>query len=881
MAVDIETLKYIPRQQVQSNSLAAVDGAVNKLTARHDAAIERQSAINEYFGKLKLNNAEDQWKFNKMQEINNAINQEAEFGNYAGALTTATKTAGELAYSPELQGRLRANEDYEKFKEQVDNNRLLDGRTKQWAKEINPYHYQDKYDEKGNIIGGTKWEPTRTPVNQVDMTELMGKALQIAAKDAGGGNTIYYMGENGTLTTNAMASVDGLPYVDKAGRYEALTKDKLRTAMQAVIANTPGAKESIDQDYKVAKYFINKEITSKPKANVANRDVTDSRGLFINEDEFLKRKLDPFYKSASYYHSFSTTTPGAGQTVAAQRMRAARMATANASTEEKYTPASVSAGNIETRATSAAEYKVNSYKSRSQLFQMATKLGVKVPATASADALYNIIVNRTKQNPTLVKDQSFFTQARNALADYHDNVDSFNDLVKGASTTDRMAADFVSHVDSGSEISDLMKSGNIYASQYANTLNKIYGSSGKAIRYTMNNESFIQATKALDAGIRGSHVKAGFKTGRDENGNMYIELNKDDAFKLHQLQNVVNKSGNINTKVVDFNGKTVERPGIRKDLDNIKNIYTKTNNKYSTLLNNRPAPLRSSIDSFADEDVMISELTRQGLASGEKMEKLKFKLDTAKKGITNLIRSFEPANYNIYEKDKDGGTFRPVGDGATKAAKMDHVKALLGSAEGSKRVTITTGMHQGVLGTLITVAKAPVGASGAKSIEKGLGLNFESGGYTMFVPNLIDSTQRQIAESDPEYKAKSRIQQAQLNGKHEIKLNNNYTDNPALHDTKLLLNKDGSFDYMVGNNKQRITKEKAVELQRANDDYKSLRDVVRTIGPANISPEQKSYIDATFIKSMYSQLNIKPGTPFEQLSDYMKSTINNAYANLQ
>lgn len=881
MAIDIETLKYIPRQQVQSNSLAVVDNAVGKLTARHDSTIERQSAINEYLGKLKLNNAEDAWKFNKMQEVNNAINQEAEFGNYAGALTTATKKAGELAYSPELQGRLRANEDYERFKEEVDNNRLLDGRTKEWAKELNPYHYEDKYDEKGNTIGGTKWEPTRKPVNQIDMTELMGKAMQIAAKDAGGSNTIYYMGEDGKLTTNSMASVDGLPYVDKAGRYEALSKDKLKTAMQAVIANTPGAKESIDQDYEVSKHFLKKEVAANPKTNLANRDITDSRGLLISKDEFLKKKLDPFYKSASYYHSFTTTTPGSGQSVAAQRMRAARVATSNASTEELYKPSSVSAGNIETRATSAAEYKSESYKSRRKLISMAAQLGVKVPLTASADALYNIIINRTKQNPDLVKDRSFFEQARAAKDEYHENIDSFNDLIKGASTTDRMAADFVSHIDSGSEISDLMKTGNIYASQYANSLNKIYGSSGKAVRYTMNNDSFLQAIKGLDAGIRGSHVNAGFKTGRDEDGNMYIELNKNDAFKLHQLQNVMTKSGSINTSVIGFNGKTINRPGIKKDIDNIKNVYTKTNDKYTKLLNNRPAPLRSSLDAFADEDVMISELTRQGLASGEKMEKLKFKIDAAKKGVQNLIRTFEPSNYPMYEKSKDGDTFRTVNDGATKAAKMDHVKALLGTSEGSKRVTLTTGMHQGVLGTIITVAKAPVSSTGSKSIEGGLGLNFEAGGYTLFVPNLIDSNQKSLVESDPEYKAKVRLQKAQLEGRNELKLNNNYTDNAALMDTKLLLHKDGSIDYQFGNNKQRITKQKAIELQRANDDYKAVRDLVRTVGPTNISPEQKAAIDATFIKSMYSQLNIAPGTPLENVSEYKRSLINQAYANLQ
>lgn len=895
MPVDIETLKYIPRAQVQNNSLGAVDNAVNKLAARHDATIERQSAINEYLGKIKLNSAEDQWKFNKMQEINDSINQEAEFGNYAGALTTAVKQAGNLAASPELHGRMRAQEDYEQFKQEVDNNRFLDGRTKQWAKELNPYSYQDKYDEKGNVIGGTKWEPLKKPVNQVDKVDLMGKVMQIAAKKAGGGNTIYYMGRDGKLTPEYNKSIDGLAFVNKEGKYEELPKDTLKLAMEAVINNTPGAKESIEQDYEVSKYFLKKEVATNPKTNVANRDITDARGLLLNRDQYLNKLLDPFYKSASYYHSFTSSTPGPGQSVAAERMRSAREATANASTEEKYTPSSVSAGNIETLATSAAEYKADSYKNRSKLMQMASTLKVKVPVTASTDALYNIIANRLKQNPALAHGAgaiSLLEEAAAAKEAYHENVSSFNDMIKGASTTDRMAAEFVSHLDSNSEMSDLMTKGNIYASQYANSINKVYGGSGKNIRYTMSNESFIAATKSLDAGIRGSHVKAGFKTGRDDNGNMYIELNKADAFKLHQLQNVMTKSGSISTSVIDFNGKTIERPGIGKDLDNIKNIYTKTNDKYGKLLNNRPAPLRTSLDSFADEDIMISELTRQGLATGEKIEKLKFKLDIAKEAAIKNIRTYEPANFAMYEKAQDGGTFRSVNDGNSKAIKMGHIKTLLGSSEGSKRVNVTTGMHQGVLGTIITVAKAPVPSTGTRTSGEGNAIpdgykgdakdrTYEDGGYTIFVPNLIHSAQRDIVESDPEYKAKTKLQNAQINGKSEIRLNSNYTDNPALPDTKIILNKDGSFDYMLGKNRQRISKEKAIELQRANDDYRSLKNVVRTIGPGNISPEQKASIDATFIKSLFSQLEIKPGTPLEQVSELKRSIINNAYANLE
>ena len=884
MAVDIETLKYIPRERVQSNSLAAVDSAVNKLATRHDAAVEKQSAINEYLGKIKLNSAEDAWKFNKIQEVNNAINQEAEFGNYASALTTAVKKAGDLAASPELLGRMRAQDDYEKFKETVENNRLLDGRTKEWAKEINPYHYEDKYDEKGNIIGGTKWEPTRQPVNQVDMTELMGKALQIAAKDAGGSNTIYYMGADNKLTPDAMKSVDGLPYVNKSGHYEALSKDKLRTAMQAVIANTPGAKESIDQDYEVAKYSIQKNHAANPKMNIANTDITDARGLYLNKDEFLKKKLDPFYKSASYYHGFSEITPGPGQSVAAQRMHATKEATANAANMEPYTPSSVSAGNVETKALTAGEYKSQSYKSRRELISMAAGLGVKVPLTASTDALYNIVVNRLKQKPTLAPGkagQNILEQAYNAREAYHENISSFNDLISGASTQDRMAAEFVSHLDSGSEIADLIKNNNIYANRYANTINKIYGTKGKAIRYSMDNEKFLDTIKKLDGGIRGSHVKAGFKTGRDANGNMYIELDKNDAFKLHQLSSVINTT-NPNMSVVDYNGKTIKSgTEVSGYISDIRDLYNRTNAQYAKVLSTRPSNINNSIESFGDEDIMISDLKRRGLATDENLGKLKFKVEEARNATLKLIRSTDAANYPMYVKDTDGNMFRESTNAATKNVKMDHIKTLLASPEGSKRVNITTGLHNGRVGTLITVAKAPVGASGARSIEGGNGMTFEEGGYSVFLPDLIENSAKNRIESDPEFRAKARLQKAAIDGRSEIRLNDGYSDNPGMKSSKLLLHKNGAIDYMVGGNKMRITKEKAVELQRSIYEYKNIQNYVRTVGAANITPEQKAEIDNTFLRSMYSQLNIPAGTPFEKVPDYAKAIINDAYANLE
>ena len=122
----------------------------------------------------------------------------------------------------------------------------------------NKYYYQDKYDEKGNIIGGTEWTPQKRHVAAPDVTKYMQQAMAMVAEEGGKSSTVYYKDKNGKYVTNPKLSVDNLPYYSVQGEFKRITKEKLREALNTVIANTDGAIEGLQQDYEIARWRHNK-----------------------------------------------------------------------------------------------------------------------------------------------------------------------------------------------------------------------------------------------------------------------------------------------------------------------------------------------------------------------------------------------------------------------------------------------------------------------------------------------------------------------------------------------------------------------------------------------------------------------------------------------
>ena len=163
---------------------------------------------------------------------------------------------------------------------------------KNYYRAVNKYNYQDITDKNGNVIGGSKWTPIDKEVSEIPMNQILNQALQWAAKEQGGGSQTRWLDANGKVTDDITKSVTGEIYSHSKSQWQRLSKAKLAEAVKAVIENTPGAKASLEQDYKIAKW--------KYDQNGSNPDITDKNGILLTPEQYLAKRIDPFYNAATF-----------------------------------------------------------------------------------------------------------------------------------------------------------------------------------------------------------------------------------------------------------------------------------------------------------------------------------------------------------------------------------------------------------------------------------------------------------------------------------------------------------------------------------------------------------------------------------------------------
>lgn len=173
----------VQRRPIIRKNLDAFAQSINKIDEAHREAIKQRTAIDVALGQIQLDHAEDGWKYQYIERIKDTIDDAAMFGSYSTALSTATIMAGKAVSSPELLGRQRAHQDHTEWEKKIDSRNDIEALTKMRFKDQNPYHYEDKYDEYGNIIGGTKWEPNSEPVSDVTVESIADLAFKMISPD--------------------------------------------------------------------------------------------------------------------------------------------------------------------------------------------------------------------------------------------------------------------------------------------------------------------------------------------------------------------------------------------------------------------------------------------------------------------------------------------------------------------------------------------------------------------------------------------------------------------------------------------------------------------------------------------------------------------------
>ena len=331
---------YVPQRVPVRSNLEALSQALNKIDERSDKAIQQKSAITNAIGQLKLNAAEDKWKYDYAKRIEQKINDAAQYGDYSRALDVATELAGSATSSPEVIGRIRANEAYEKKKGEVEslaNSGVISGLTKERWLAQNKYTYEDIRDENGNIVGGTDWKAGWDPVKKVDMSRLVTLAGQLAApvKRATSNSSQRKVsdeqgiGNGGTSTPEGLRSVK-TGYSTSSGssfQRETLTKEKIDEVYNKLFALDPDNMNALIQQFDDVQWKVNQlkdelSTTTDPEKRKSlqnsidafSNDIYDANGQPLKVKEYMLSKIGVITKDMAYDNITVSHTSGSSET---------------------------------------------------------------------------------------------------------------------------------------------------------------------------------------------------------------------------------------------------------------------------------------------------------------------------------------------------------------------------------------------------------------------------------------------------------------------------------------------------------------------------------------------------------------------------------------
>lgn len=520
---------YTPtfRQQVNPIDLNVLAKTYNTLEQGHQQAIQTKSQIDAQLAQLDLNEAEDAWRQEQLNKVRNALTENMQYGNAYSSLDDIVGTYGDITSSPGMIGRLRAQQDYKTYMNNLDKRNDLSEDYKNYYRAVNKYNYQDITDKNGNVVGGTKWTPTDREVSEVPMNQILNQALQWAAKEQGGGSQTRWLDASGKVTDDITKSVTGEIYSHSKGQWQRLSKAKLAEAVKAVIENTPGAKASLDQDYKIAKW--------KYDQNGSNPDITDKNGILLTPEQYLAKRIDPFYNAATFYNQTSDTTYGAAWK--------AQLALAQKNTQRKQAIDNLTYKGTPVRidnfmpAQAQAEITTNRQSIAGLLTKYNPDINIDL-STADTDVIRNSIMSNIS-NPT---DRAY---ALSYLNDIIDNQEYINNLKVGKSQDNIDGFDTYNSIIS---LSDLPS--NKYSDTYSKYVNQIFGDSSAIRQYFNNDDVYNSFISALGGEKKADSL--GIRFGSDGNGYRYAELPKDYNKSIYSFGKAVQEAENTRGALNSF-----------------------------------------------------------------------------------------------------------------------------------------------------------------------------------------------------------------------------------------------------------------------------------------------------------------------------------------
>lgn len=848
---------YINTEYVPIVDLNTLRNTFNTLEQGHKEAIKTVSNLQAEMAKLELNEAENEWRQQKISEIQQTIDNNTIFGNSAAALDDIILKAGNLASDAGMIGRLQAQKDYTEFKNKIINDKTLPEDYKEYYLENNPYYYKDIVDEKtGKVISGTKWNPNISPTAVVDLSSLISKGLQWAAKESGSYNQVRWLDKNGNPTTNPNEVFDGEYYDDTTHNFEKLDRSKIEAGIRAAIESTPGAKESLQQDYDIALWKHKKAINAtKGKYNIVS-DVTDDNGITLSPQQYLNKRISPALYAAEYYNTSRKTTYGNGLKTYKAAEQAAETAKNNAELDDEYIKSLNRTSDtkpITINYNMTAELmgeKQNIQNELYNLFKNAVGRDVNIDMTnASTDGWKNTLTRAyltIKKNGATEQQLIDFKVKTNELIRKYDEITmNYDNLTKDLKEDDKYLVDYVSRMKNGGSFDK----DNPYDKKLLKDIQAEFRDKGQYYDVSFNNiDEYNQAIQILNSNNENGFLGLGFSTGRKEiDGKSvnYIRLPKEYYQNMLLLSNTVNaavkgNANNITVQVLD----SKYNPIIPKSQQDSKyvipshniishiynfeinyyrkylyNVYRKLADKkflnYSNDFIKQQNKLNTVVDNYQEitighqslpgetnyQQLLLHQLNTNQINNTEYNLRLKIDQEELRRKI--MSHGFGNTKMFTVEDDDGYGTFKEVTNTKNREDEGNKIISAIGNSK-----AVFNSAHNPFFGsgTNITIYPKLDSNGNPTGIPK-----------TYFIPGLVNDEAQEAFENNSYTRASDHVAKMDVYGMTANLSESG--DTPTLGAQQLIANGSNLFTYKNGNIEVNIDRKTAVDIYDAMNKY--------------------------------------------------------------
>lgn len=856
----MKSFNYINTEYVPTVDLNTLGNTFNTLEQGHKEAIKTASNLQAEMAKLDLNEAENEWRQQKISEIQQVVDDNTVFGNSAAALDDIVIKAGNLASDAGMIGRLQAQKDYTDFKNRVINDKTLPEDYKEYFLEKNPYYYKDIVDEEtGKVISGTKWFPTTSPTAVVDLSSLISKGLQWAARESGSYNQVRWLDKNGNPTTNPNEVFDGEYYDDTTHSFEKLDRSKIEAGIRAAIESTPGAKESLQQDYDVALWKHKKAVNATNGEYNIISDVTDDNGITLTPDQYLNKRISPALYAAEYYNTTRKTTYGNGLKTYKAAEQAAEIAKYNTETNEDYFKKIGAASDtkpitIKYNATSELMgKKQNIQNNLYNLFKTATGRDINVDMTnASTDwwknslnRAYLILKNNGATEQQLI---DFNIKSHELIREYNETTMNYDMLTRDLNDNDKELADYISRMQNGGNFNP----NNPYDNTLLKHIENIYGDTGEYYDVSFSNtDQYNQLVQILNGNDNKDNlINIGFTTGRKEvNGQSvnYIRLPKKYYQNMLLLANGTNAvtKGNLNgvsIQILDSDYNSI-MPDIKSGLSapaksRVLATYHMLPNeliRLSTDFTKQQEKINNKMDNYQEITIghqslpgeMFYESYLMHLYDTGQIDEKQYnhRLKIQQNELRRKAISHGYGNTLMYaiEQDEQYGTLKEINNTKNREDIGNEIVTAIGNNK-----AVFNSAHNPFLGsgTNITIYSKLDDNGNPTGIAK-----------TYFIPGLITDEAQQAFEENEYTKASDYIAKADALG-YVTNLSESF-ETPTLGAQQLISNRNNIFTYKKGNTSININREQAVDIYSAMNEY---RDIQNNFAQGNLQLDDENVI---------------------------------------